>query len=126
MVWPMQRLRMVGSSWCAASVAKMNLTAPGGSSRVLSSVLAVMMFMRSAGNTTTTLVVPRERVTWVKVTACRAASTLISLLGLRFLASSSSWVFSSSGQPNAMDKASGISTHKSAWVCTATEWQLPQ
>ncbi len=126
MVWPRQRLRMVGSSWCAASVARMNFTAPGGSSSVLSRVLAVTLFMRSAGNTSTTLVVPRERVNWVKDTASRAASTLISLLGLRFLPSSSSWVSSSSGQPSASDRVSGISMQRSAWVCTSTAWQLPQ
>ena len=116
MVCPRQRLRMVGNNWCAASVASMNLTAPGGSSSVLSNVLAVMPFMRSAGKTSTTLVVPRERVNCVKETASRAASTLISLLGLRFLASRSSWVFSSSGQPNSSESVSGISMHRSAWV----------
>ena len=76
--------------------------------------------MRSAGNTSTTLVEPRERVNWVNETASRAASTLISLLGLRFLASRSSCVFSSSGQPSASDSVSGISMHRSAWVCTST------
>ena len=44
-------------------------------------------FMRSAGYTKTTLVLPRERVNWVNVTACRAASTLMILLGLRSFSS---------------------------------------
>ena len=123
-VW--QRLRMVGRSCCVASVASTNLTSPGGSSRVLSKVLAVMVFMRSAGKTSTTLVSPRERVNCVKLTASRAASTLISLLGLRFLASSSSWVFWSSGQPKSKKSVSGMSMHRSACVCTSTAWQLPQ
>jgi len=41
MVWPRQRLRMVGSNWCAASLASTKRTSPGGSSSVLSRALAV-------------------------------------------------------------------------------------
>ena len=54
----------------------------------------------------------------------RAASTLISLLGLRFLLSSSDCVFSSSGQSRARLRVSGSSTHRSAWVRTSIAWQL--
>ena len=124
MLWPRQRLRMVGSSWWAALVAKTNLTAPGGSSSVLSSVLAVIPFIRSAGNTSTTLVLPRDRVNWVNDTTSRAASTFISLLGLRFLSSSSFCVFSSRGQPKLIASVSGTSSARSAWVFTSTAWQL--
>ena len=49
MVWVWQRLRMVGSSWWAASLASTKRHSPGGSSRVLRMVLAVTWFMRSAG-----------------------------------------------------------------------------
>ena len=126
MVCPRQRLRMVGSNWCEASVAKTNLTSPGGSSRVLSRALAVTWFMRSAGKTSTALPRPRALVRCENSTASRMASTRISLEGLRLFLSISSWAFSLKGQPNSSITVSGISTHRSAWVRTAMAWQLPQ
>jgi hypothetical protein len=44
-----QRLRTVGSSSWAAALAKINRVRPAGSSKVFSKVLAVMVFIRSAG-----------------------------------------------------------------------------
>ena len=126
MLWPRQRLRMVGSNWCAASLASTNFTSPGGSSSVLSSALAVMLFMRSAGKTSTALPRPRALVRCENSTASRIASTRISLLALRFLSSMSLWAFSLSGQPSSSITVSGISTHRSAWVRTSIAWQLPQ
>jgi hypothetical protein len=69
---------------------------------------------------------PRAAVRWVNSTASRMASTRISRLGLRFLSSISAWAFSGSGQPNASAVVSGISTQRSAWVCTPMAWQLGQ
>ena len=125
MACPRQRLRMVGKSWCAASLARTNLTSPGGSSSVLSSALAVTLFMRSAGKISTALPRPRALVRWVNSTASRMASTRISLLGLRFLSSMSVWAFSLNGQPSASMTVSGINTHRSACVRTSMAWQLP-
>ena len=116
---------MVGSSKCAASLASTNRRSPLGSSRVLSRALAVMWFMRSAGNTSTALPRPRALVRWENSTASRIASTRISLLGLRFLSSMSLWAFSLSGQPKASIWVSGMSTNRSAWVRTSMAWQLP-
>ena len=126
MVWPRQRLRMVGKSWCAASLASTKRTSPGGSSSVFSSALAVMVFICSAGYTSTALPRPRALVRWANSTASRMASTRISRLGLRFLSSISAWAFSGRGQPRASSSVSGMSTHRSAWVCTSMAWQLAQ
>ena len=115
---------MVGNRICAASLAKIKRHSPGGSSRVFKIALAVTWFMRSAGYTKTTLVCPPERVCWVKLIISRAASTRISLLGLRFLSSISFCDFSSKGQSNSSATVSGMSTHKSGCERTSTEWQL--
>ena len=124
--WVWQRLRMVGSRLCAAPVASTKRKSPCGSSSVLSKVLADSTFRRSAGYTSTTLVLPRERVICAKPTTWRAASTRIHLLGLRFFSSRSFWVDSSSGQSSSKLRVSGISAHRSGWVRTSTPWQLSQ
>ncbi len=99
---------------------------PAGSSSVLSKALAVIAFMRSAGNTSTTLPRPQALVRWENSIASRIASTRISRLGLRFLSSSSACAFSPSGQCRCCITVSGIRTHRSAWVRTSTAWQLSQ
>ena len=124
MVCARQRLRMVGSSRWAASVASTKRMSPAGSSSVLSSALAVMAFMRSAGYTSTALPRPRALVRWANSMASRMASTRISLLGLRFLSSMSDCAFSGSGQSRASMSVSGISAARSGCVCTSMPWQL--
>ena len=69
---------------------------------------------------------PRLLVRWANSMASRMASTRISLLGLRFLSSMSFCAFSLKDQPCASRSVSGISTHRSAWVCTLMAWQLVQ
>ena len=121
-VW--QRLRIVGSNWCAASVAKTNFSLPLGSSSVLSRALAVMLFMRSAGYTSTASPRPRPLVSCANSIISRMASTRISLLGLRFLSSMSFCAFSASGQPSSNIRVSGISTATSGWARLASMRQL--
>ena len=102
----------------------MKRVSPGGSSRVLSKVLAVMWFMRSAGKINTTLPRAPALVVWLNESMSRMASTRISRLGLRFLSSMSLRDFSGNGHCSSIMSTSGMRTIKSAWARTAMPWQL--
>ena len=123
MVWPRQRLRMVGSNWCAASLASTKRTSPGGSSSVLSSALAVTWFICSAVNQHR-LAAPAGRGALWKTPPHRAwlprgfrgwVCAFVVDFGLGFFRQ---------GQPSSIICTSGISTHRSAWVRTSMAWQL--